>query len=346
MLADVGLPEQDAALRVQPRCDQHRRGVERIARQRLRVVRDAGRMEIHDAVDRRIAAILALHPAADGPDVVADVLAPGRLDAGEDAHGARQSMQAPTVTRDALHRVVHVALQVPDRLERLAVPGRVGRSGAEHVLAGRGVPFEAPAAPCGVAQRLVEEGRREGRAAVGRDHHALDRAVAGPGAAREGHQAGLEHAPAGKEVGHARRDHQRARQHAGDLLAGHARGVVEPVAHRLLVALEGLLEQGDAGEPLHVRHAVPARHHEPQRVPVLRRQRRSVHLVGEEGVLRVRQAQRALIGLRDAALDPLVEPGEQRFDGGFADRPPRRGADAAACRPIRRCRPPRSARAG
>src|SRR5918996_2639117 len=70
--------------------------------------------------------------------------------------------------RNALDRVVRVALQVPGRLQRLAVPGRVGGSGAEHVLAGRGVPLEAPAAPGGLAQRLVEEGRREGRA-VGRD---------------------------------------------------------------------------------------------------------------------------------------------------------------------------------
>jgi hypothetical protein len=44
-------------------------------------------VQVHDAVDRRIAAVLALDVLADRADVIAQVLAAGGLDAGEDAHG-------------------------------------------------------------------------------------------------------------------------------------------------------------------------------------------------------------------------------------------------------------------
>ena len=59
-----------------------------------RVVGDRDRVQVDDAEDRRVAAVLALDVLADRPDVVAEVLAPGRLDAGEDdrsRHG-RQPM--------------------------------------------------------------------------------------------------------------------------------------------------------------------------------------------------------------------------------------------------------------
>ena len=42
--------------------------------------------QVDDAVDRRIAPFLACHVLRDGPDVVAQVLAPGGLDAAEDPH--------------------------------------------------------------------------------------------------------------------------------------------------------------------------------------------------------------------------------------------------------------------
>ena len=41
---------------------------------------------------------------------------------------------------DALDGVVHVAANVPGRLERLLVPGRVSRAATQLVLAGLGVP--------------------------------------------------------------------------------------------------------------------------------------------------------------------------------------------------------------
>ena len=84
----VGLAEQDAALRVEPGGHQHRRRVEHVAGQRAGVVGDARGVQVDDAVDRRVAALLALEVAADGADVVAEVLAAGGLDAAEDAHGA------------------------------------------------------------------------------------------------------------------------------------------------------------------------------------------------------------------------------------------------------------------
>jgi hypothetical protein len=43
-------------------------------------------VQVHDAVDGRIGAVLALDVLRDGAEVVAQVLAPGGLDAAEDAH--------------------------------------------------------------------------------------------------------------------------------------------------------------------------------------------------------------------------------------------------------------------
>ena len=124
-------------------------------------------------------------------------------------------------------------------------------------------------------------------------------------------------------------------------LPGHALGVVEAVADGVLVARERLLEQGDPRQPLHVLHAVPARHHQSQREAVLG-QRHAVHLPGEQRVLGVRDRQGALVVLRLAALDAAVETGEEHLDHavrqphGLLERLAR-----AACRPTRPCRPPR-----
>ena len=49
-----------------------------------RVLRHGDRVQVDDAVDR-LAAVLPLDVLADRPDVVAEVLAAGRLDAAEDA---------------------------------------------------------------------------------------------------------------------------------------------------------------------------------------------------------------------------------------------------------------------
>src|SRR5829696_5984743 len=111
--------------------------------------------------------------------------------------------------RNPLDGVVGVALEVPARLERLTVAGGVGGARREHVLARRRTPLEAPGPPGRLAQRLLELGGREALASVGRDLHAHVLAVAGPGAALERDRAGLEHALARHELGHARWDHQR-----------------------------------------------------------------------------------------------------------------------------------------
>ena len=80
----VALAEEDAALGIQPGGDEDRRGVEDALAQHGRVVLDRDGVQVDDAVDRRVAAVLALDVLDDRADVVAEVLAAGRLDAGED----------------------------------------------------------------------------------------------------------------------------------------------------------------------------------------------------------------------------------------------------------------------
>src|SRR5262249_43390558 len=50
----------------------------------------------------------------------------------------------------------------------------------------------------------------------------------------------------------------------------------------LEVTVEGAVKNLDLGEPFHRCHPIPAGHHEPQRIAVLVRQRRTVHLVGQQ----------------------------------------------------------------
>ena len=87
VLAHVGLAKEDAALRVEPGGDQDRGRVVEALAQLRRLVGDRDRVQVDDAVDR-LAAVLALDVLADRADVVAEVLAPGRLDAAEDPHPA------------------------------------------------------------------------------------------------------------------------------------------------------------------------------------------------------------------------------------------------------------------
>jgi hypothetical protein len=84
VLAHVGLAEEDAARRIEPGGEQNRGGVKHPLTQVGRVVGDRDRVQVDDAVDRRVAAVLPLDVLADRADVVAEVLAAGRLDAGED----------------------------------------------------------------------------------------------------------------------------------------------------------------------------------------------------------------------------------------------------------------------
>ncbi len=84
VLAHVGLAEEDAALRVEAGGEQDRGRVVEPLAQLGRVVGDRDRVQVDDAEDRRVAAILALDVLPDRPDVVAEVLAAGGLDARED----------------------------------------------------------------------------------------------------------------------------------------------------------------------------------------------------------------------------------------------------------------------
>ncbi len=92
VLADVGLAEEDAALGVEAGGEQDRGRVVEALAQLGRVVGDRDRVQVDDAEDRRVAAVLALDVLADRADVVAEVLAAGRLDAGEDARCMRRSL--------------------------------------------------------------------------------------------------------------------------------------------------------------------------------------------------------------------------------------------------------------
>ena len=71
--------------RVEPGGEQDRGRVVGELAQLGRVVGDGRRVQVDDAVDR-LAAILALDVLADCTDVVAEVLASGRLYAAEDPH--------------------------------------------------------------------------------------------------------------------------------------------------------------------------------------------------------------------------------------------------------------------
>ena len=95
VLLHVALAEEHAPLGVQAGGDEHGGGVVDALAQLARLVGDRDRVQVHDAVDRRIAAVLALHVLPDGPDVVPEVLAPRRLDAREDPHPRDVSRSAP-----------------------------------------------------------------------------------------------------------------------------------------------------------------------------------------------------------------------------------------------------------
>ena len=86
VLVDVGLAEEDAALGIEARGEEDRRRVIEALAELGGLVGDRDRVQIHEAEDA-LAALLRLDVLGDRPDVVAQVLAPGGLDAAEDAHG-------------------------------------------------------------------------------------------------------------------------------------------------------------------------------------------------------------------------------------------------------------------
>ena len=141
VLADVALAEEDAALGIEPGGEQDRRGVVDALAQLGRVVGHRDRVQVDDAVDGRIAAVLAGDVLRDRPDVVAQVLAARGLDSREDAHGGARYPCLARARRDggggwSRRRPVHayapqlsvihrpVDAQHPERADRHDQPGR------------------------------------------------------------------------------------------------------------------------------------------------------------------------------------------------------------------------------
>jgi hypothetical protein len=89
VLLDVALAEEDAAVGVEAGRDQDRGRVVDALAQLGRVVGHRDGVQVHDAVDRRVAALLSRDVLRDGADVVAKVLCARGLNPREDAHVAR-----------------------------------------------------------------------------------------------------------------------------------------------------------------------------------------------------------------------------------------------------------------
>ena len=123
VLAYIGLAEEDAALGVEARCEQDRRRVIDELGQLARVERNRQRVQVDDAVDR-LAAVLQRDPLDDRADVVAEVLTPSRLDAGEGPH----ARQATGDLRRASERLAQDRLLCRVRLVEAPHRRRVGRA--------------------------------------------------------------------------------------------------------------------------------------------------------------------------------------------------------------------------
>src|SRR5581483_8884414 len=95
----VALQEERAPLGVEADRIEERRQVERAVVQVAGVVLDGDRVQVDDA-EERLARVLVLgrDVLAHRADVVAELLRPGGLDAGEDAHGVRRLEQRPLYT--------------------------------------------------------------------------------------------------------------------------------------------------------------------------------------------------------------------------------------------------------
>src|SRR3954470_1068884 len=242
------------------------------------------------------------------------------------AHGRRRARGTPGPgvslgheDRDALHRVDAIAAAVPHVFgaQRLGLAVLVGRPGAELVVTRLGgVPLVRPAHPAVDAARLVEARVGPRAPAVGAELDPPDRAAARPRAPGDRRASAGHAAQPREELGDAGRGHERPRPLAGDRVAGVVVVALVGVEDGLLDALEGLRDGRDRPQPLHRRHAVPVGHHEPQRVPVRRRERLSVHRVREEGVAgqRVGDRQAALVVVLDALVEPAVGAGEDDLD--------------------------------
>ena len=85
MIGVVALDEERAALGIEPGGEEEGGQGERRLPEILGVVRHRDRVEVDDA-DEGLALVLGVDPLPDRPDVVAEVLVAGGLDAAEDPH--------------------------------------------------------------------------------------------------------------------------------------------------------------------------------------------------------------------------------------------------------------------
>lgn len=152
---------------------------------------------------------------------------------------------------------------------------------------------------------------------VGADRDRHDRFPARPGPPAEGDRPGAQDALTGEEVGVAGRHEQGPGLDPRHRLAGVLWLLAQPVGHRVLVAVVGPVQHPHRHQPLHVGHAVPAGDHQPGGEPVLHRQGRSVHLVGDQHVVGegVGEGEGPLVVLLDAPLEAVVRAGEGHVDG-------------------------------
>src|SRR5262249_43919981 len=126
----------------------------------------------------------------------------------------------------------------------------------------------------------------------------------------------IECAPARQEVGEAGRNQERAGTHPLNRLSRVVGAALVPVRDALLVTVEPSGQSLDANEPLDVRHAIPTWDQQPQRGPVLRLERPTVHLVGQQD-LRARrclEGQAARVVVLIALLDPMIGADEEDLD--------------------------------
>src|SRR5215813_5674820 len=217
--------------------------------------------------------------------------------------------------RNGLHCVVPHSLNVPRLLERLGVACRVRRAARKNVLAGCRVPAERPGSPREGSRGFVEHGIAPDPVDSGLD--ACDRRDPGPGAAADLDAPACDGSLAREEVGEAGRNQERARTDSLDGLAAIFSIALVSVRDRLLITLEPLRQRLDPNQPLDVRHPVPAGNEQPQRGAVLRLERATVHLVGEENLraLRIVEAETARVIVLAPLLDPVIGPDEDDLHG-------------------------------
>src|SRR5437870_3761351 len=219
---------------------------------------------------------------------------------------------------DALYLVVADAVRVPRCGQRLNVARRVCRPAAQLVLTRLvGLPRVAPRLPGEVAAVAAQSTIRPGSPAVGTDLDTNDAPAARPGFAFEDARPQAKLPRTWHEMRNTGRNHQRAREHPGDGLTELIPGARDVIGGLLLVPAEWARHDRDRPEPLHVGHAVPPRHHEPQWKAVLRRERLAVDRIGEEDLVAhgLRQAEAPLVVLLDATLHTAIQAGEDGLDG-------------------------------